>query len=426
MSPEASLAKNGWGVFGGNIGNTLFLSSVFRTLNTAETQAVVDCLFPEKGVADIDQMAAEINERFSAWVIPLANAFRPGWERALGNMTRLVRRLKIPCVVVGVGIQSPLGTAVINNDRTCDSAKKFATAVLDHSETIGVRGELSQQFLVNLGIPKDSVDVIGCPSLFNNPGDLQVVRKVDRIGKTDPVAINITPSKPPFDPSLLGPLTETYPNMIYVAQQYEELRLLLWGIDWTTTYPDLPVHSQHPMYQQDRIRFFLDPPRWRAFMSNQVFAFGSRLHGNIAAVSAGTPALLIAHDSRTSEVAQYHSLPYLTVHESPSDSIIDRFYDKADFTKFNQRHPQLFQHYVDFLEKNGLSHIFQEGNANPQYDALLASAQYPEPVGVLEAHLNPAEQQLLRKLAWLRKDQATDKQRASRGYDFGFVPKQVA
>lgn len=422
MSPEASLAKNKWGVFGGNIGNTLFLSSVFRTLNTPSTPAVVDSLYPERGGHDIDRMAADINDRFSAWVIPLANSFRPGWESSLNNMTRLIRRLTIPCVVVGVGLQAQLGSSHVDNAKTDEAARKFTEAVLDHCATIGVRGELTRDYLISLGFSSSSIDVIGCPSLFNNPGDLEIVRRVDKIQPMDPLSINITPSKPPFAPTLLTQLVKQYPNLIYVAQQYEELTMLLWGTDWMPKYKDLPVHVQHPMYQQDRIRFFLDPIRWREFMQSRIFCFGSRLHGNIAAISSGTPALLIAHDARTLEVARFHAIPHITVDESPTDSVVDRFYDRADFTEFNQRHPQLFVNYTQFLEKNGLAHIYQAGNENPAYDALLASVDYPEPVGVVEAHLDHTGRELLRKLAWLRQNRDVDSLRAATGYDFGYVP----
>lgn len=50
------------------------------------------------------------------------------------------------------------------------------------------------------------------------------------------------------------------------------------------------------------------------FLNDSDLTFGSRLHGNIAAVLAGTPALLVTKDSRTRELAEYHHLN--AIHES--------------------------------------------------------------------------------------------------------------
>ncbi|AGS69543.1 hypothetical protein [Streptomyces collinus] len=50
--------------------------------------------------------AARINAEFDAFVVPLANAFRPSFENALKRLTRLITRLRIPVVVLGVGAQT--------------------------------------------------------------------------------------------------------------------------------------------------------------------------------------------------------------------------------------------------------------------------------------------------------------------------------
>lgn len=40
------------------------------------------------------------------FIIPLANAFREDFVEELRNLTKLIRKLKIPCVVIGVGVQA--------------------------------------------------------------------------------------------------------------------------------------------------------------------------------------------------------------------------------------------------------------------------------------------------------------------------------
>ncbi len=99
-----------------------------------------------------------------------------------------------------------------------------------------------------------------------------------------------------------------------MAQNIQTLELMLHG-----TYPmgkkgtmlrtGVPVTLEHPLIRQNRVRFFLDPKAWFAHLANYDFSFGTRIHGNIAALLAGTPALLLAHDSRTLELAHYSRDP---------------------------------------------------------------------------------------------------------------------
>ncbi|MDR0848345.1 MAG: polysaccharide pyruvyl transferase family protein [Propionibacteriaceae bacterium] len=422
VSPEASLARHGYGVFGGNVGNTLFLSSVFRQLNTASHRAVVDSSYLERNRSEPKSLAAQINERFSAYAIPLANAFRPGWETSLSRLTEIIDHLTIPVVVVGVGVQAGVGRVESIPSSVRDAATRFVEAVLDHSASVGVRGELTASFLHSCGFSSEEITVIGCPSLFNNPGDLQVMRRVSKILPDDPIAINMAPSAFSANLRVFNSMLRRYPNMIYVAQQFEELEMLLWGTDWTTKYPGLPLHTDHHMYEEDRIRFFLDPIRWAEFMRTRLFAFGSRIHGNIAAISAGTPALVIAHDSRVSEIANYHRIPTIPSARDLDDSIVDTLYELADYSEFNKQHPENFARYTQFLEANGLAHIYQPGQANPGYDKLLSEVDFPSGVGVVEAHLNFGGRELLRKLAWLRQGMGEDKKRWVGGYMPAFRP----
>jgi polysaccharide pyruvyl transferase WcaK-like protein len=46
-------------------------------------------------------------------------------------------------------------------------------------------------------------------------------------------------------------------------------------------------------------------------MRGMDLALGTRLHGNMAAIAAGTPGVIIAHDSRTGELGQTMHLPHL-------------------------------------------------------------------------------------------------------------------
>ena len=57
--------------------------------------------------------------------------------------------------------------------------KAFVRAVLDHGPSIGVRGELTAEYLRSLGFR--DVEVVGCPSMFAWGPDLRVERKVPEL-----------------------------------------------------------------------------------------------------------------------------------------------------------------------------------------------------------------------------------------------------
>ena len=70
------------------------------------------------------------------------------------------------------------------------------------------------------------------------------------------------------------------------------------------------MHRSHPFFAERRTRLYADPWPWLADLAAFDFSFGTRIHGNIAALLAGTPAYVLAHDSRTLELARYFEIPH--------------------------------------------------------------------------------------------------------------------
>ena len=76
---------------------------------------------------------------------------------------------------------------------------------------------------------------------------------------------------------------------------------MLWGEEHAQeTDPGIP-RPDHPLVTEDRIRFPVEAWTWLEYLRDFDFATGTRLHGNVAALLAGVPAVLLAHDSRTLE-----------------------------------------------------------------------------------------------------------------------------
>jgi polysaccharide pyruvyl transferase WcaK-like protein len=88
-------------------------------------------------------------------------------------------------------------------------------------------------------------------------------------------------------------------------------------------------------------------------MKNYDFVFGSRFHGNIIALQAGTPACLICHDTRTSEMAEFLGLPFVRIKDIQKIDV-DFLYDQVNPNAIQARYRQLYPEYKRFLRVNGL------------------------------------------------------------------------
>lgn len=392
---ESTLTQD---VFNSNSGNYLFQHAIWKSLATPGTEIVSNGTLSERERPEPGD-AARINEQFDNFVIPLANAFRPDFAKRLVKLTELIKDLTVPVTVIGVGAQAGVAMSTEGLVGMKSTVKAFVGAVLDRSASIGVRGEFTRKYLVELGFPEASIDIIGCPSLFLHGPDLAVHKRVDAITADSPMALNLTPEVPGIG-AFSTTQAERHPNLTYIGQDANDLRLLLWGVPFPHVDDDLtPTHMRHLLYQSDRYRLFLDMWTWYDFLATQDFAYGTRFHGNVAAILARTPAMLLAHDSRTLELASYHEMPHRIVSEFTEDIQAAELYDSVDFSSFNKAMPDRFARYVAFLERNGLEHIWQEGKANPSFDAQVASTTFPPVVKTL---LSSDGTELATRLRWLR------------------------
>ncbi|MCW4457823.1 polysaccharide pyruvyl transferase family protein [Microbacterium sp. MPKO10] len=420
VSPEASFARNRSGVFGANVGNLLFTNAVYRAIYVPGSEVVVDSLETES-VRVNDKYVDRINSEFDVFVLPLANAFRTQFLPWLDRLSAVIERLKIPVVVVGVGAQLGLsGDYSGVSDKTNASVARFMRAVLDHSASVGVRGEITADYLNSLGFGEEHVDVIGCPSMYDNGRQMTVEKKTVPPSKGARLGLNVTPSIPGMGKNLMA-VAEQYPNSVYIPQEHRELALLLWGQKVAGKLAQgVPGDTSHPLYKQDRIRFFLDPQTWRDYLSTCEFAFGNRIHGNVAALTAGTPAVLLSHDSRTLELAQYHGIPYRPVPSAEEGIDVGHLYADADFTELNRVSSENFDRYTAFLGKNNISNIFDHGQANSDYERQLSSTSYPRPVGTLYADDREA---LISRVRWLWQGVEADQGRRVGAYTPPFAPR---
>lgn len=401
LSAEETLRR---GALAQNAGNLLFGQSVYRTLSTPNTEITPD-LFEAHRNGNDAAYASMINETYDRFVIPLANAFRPAFRGSLRRLTHLVRKLDIPVTVIGVGSQHKLGDSSVTDEGLERDVSAFMSAVLDRSASVGVRGQFTAKFLQQLGYGEEHVDVIGCPSVFMNGRPEPLEKSVGHLSSESPIAMTVSPYVGKLN-AIVKSHSERYSKLVYIPQNQSDLNMMVWGEDrakpkslWN------PTHTQHPLYVQDRMRFPLDPRTWTEYLSNFEFLFGSRIHGTIAGILAGVPSLLLVHDTRTLELAEYHEIPYVLLTDLRKDIDARDLFERTDYSAYNARQPEALARYTAFLEKNGIDHIFKKGNDPTEFDRQLSGADLPPMVGTLFASAPEGRFAILNRIKDLHAEQ---------------------
>jgi hypothetical protein len=378
MSHERSLTIRHDGVFGTNAGNMLFYTAAWRTLLTDGAHLVADGYSTERDRPQ--RVAARIDGEFDRVVIPLANAFRTSFVPQLDRLTEVIRRLNVPVSVLGVGAQFGLSAGVETaSPELRESVRSFVAAVLDRSPSIGVRGEFTRAFLADLGFAGDRVDVIGCPSLYGF-GGRGIIAPKTHLHEQSALAVTYSPYLRDVGP-FVDQVTRAYPKSVVVPQTVEALALMLHGRP--TRYADkrdLPESPEHELYRADRMRFFVDATTWIDTLRDRDLVLGTRIHGTIAGLLAGVPSILIAHDSRTRELAEFHAIPHRTKAALRRVNI-DKWYGQADYDAFTARHSVNRATFRDFLGRHGLDHTLDE--EQPRFDREIAAVDLAPPVGVV-------------------------------------------
>lgn len=421
LSQEAAFARKRAGTYSGNAGNLLFTNAVYRLLNTPDAEVVSDSLTTErKGMtkAHIER----INSEFDHFVLPLANSLRPSFKDGLARLTSVIEKLTIPVTVVGVGAQLPYSGDWSSIDAGIhQGVRRFAKAVLDRTASIGVRGEITKQYLEWLGFADQQVDVIGCPSMYDFGRSPRVEKHVESLTVDSKIAVNVD-HRVPDSFRVLSQNYDRFHDAIFVSQNQQEAALLMWG-EPIANYPEqLPGDIHHDVYRNGDIRFFQDPRRWIEFMETRDFVFGTRLHGTIAGLLAGTPSILLTHDSRTQELADYHQLPHLPLATNLDKLNAEELYDRTDLTPLNATRAENFDRYISFVERNGLEHIHQRGRANTAYAAQLASAPFSP---ALEPLTSSGPEILVSRMRWLWQGVEADQHRPNNAYEPPFTPPNI-
>lgn len=313
-----------------------------------------------------DSEIDEIRETADAIVMAASNFINEKSDFEAG--ARTLERLKLPVIVLGIGAQAPDTSA--KNLALKEGTKRFLYLLSELSVTIGVRGEYTAEILNGLGIK--NCTVIGCPTYYINRNENFAVN-VKRLEKDEEFApvLNYSYLTQKCDEAIYKYAFQNKLDVIGQSQLIENH----WkqGVPIDPQNEKLASHeknvAQHytnilgsdideiKRYFQNHFYQYYDVEQWAKEIRKYHFSFGTRFHGNMIAFQNGVPALLVTHDSRTQELAEFCNIPYLKAADLENGIHLRQWYSELDYGKLNREYPLKYKAYKEFLRANHFDEV---------------------------------------------------------------------
>lgn len=360
----------------GNIGNLLYTNSILRNIITGPNFNI------QSNRYDYEKFTpGYVNKNFDCFIIPLADAFREDFMDELNTLTNFIKKLKIPCYVIGVGLRDKYEPTFKNGFSFDKDVKKFISAVLDKSSIVGVRGQITADYLSQLGF-KEGRDhtVIGCPSMYNYGPNLHVEKPL--ITTNSRISLNASLTAPDVVKNLLTRTAKEIPNYTFVPQTTRELKYLYTGISFKHNDEYIPYDTDSPLFEGNHCMFMLSPRTWFNYFKNQgiELSVGSRLHGNVAALLTGVPAIFLLKDARERELNDVHHFNSFPTNELTEKTTIWELIEKSDFSCFEKYQLENYRNFVNFLDKNGIPHVDQTVRGKVPFTKYIKDVEVKRPV----------------------------------------------
>ena len=334
-------------LIGGNTGNLLFSWSTLNLFKEVPHENFTKTYITLKN---------HLNDyEFDYFLLPLANTFRENNDEELIFLINLLKKLSCKVLLNGIGGQ--FGKVGFHNFSNEKLIREFIELLIEKTVSIGVRDARTKEYITGfLGYSEAKVVVIGCPSV-------RILNKKLKAKEYLPfnadfkLAVNYTPGS--YDRKwgcFIDGIFKNYTNSYAVLQDLDEGKLISYGKNLLglKRHDLIPTFTEHPIIKNNRYKLFFNPIDWIDEMNEFQFSIGTRIHGNIAAILAGIPALVIAIDSRTAGLAQTHHIPYIWFDELTDKTRIEELYYRSciEMTNFYAHLDEINERYFGFIKEN--------------------------------------------------------------------------
>jgi hypothetical protein len=289
-------------------------------------------------------------------------------------LAKNIERAALPVVVFGLGSQADLnGPSEIT---AAPETVRLLKVISDHSRKIAVRGAFTAEACARLGVK--NVEVVGCQSMFWHRSPRFSWKLSDQVAEApDKIAFNFTDA--PSEANLINQAMARGHDLIGQQNDAEEdlaqktggsrPASLELGSGGLGTFPvvgnagvgiafekGLIDPRQYERWIRDHFFQFREPEPWLSHMRRYCFSYGSRLHGNMAALIAGVRALWIVHDMRLKEVCDHFCLPWIELKDVRAGVKLEALYERADYSRVLQVYPDRYLVLFEYVDRAGLPH----------------------------------------------------------------------
>jgi hypothetical protein len=304
-----------------------------------------------------------INDSVDCLVIAAANQLNPAWD--FGAVATQLEKIRVPLCVVGLGAQWHGDVVGL---RLSEGTVRFAKVLSERTRVIGVRGERSGSVLDKIGV--QNWDVVGCPSHFINQSEPRLGWRVaarfrDKGATPDKVIINfdvgsdmaraLGRTQAMVGDALVSFVCQAPSAAVAMARGESVSR----EKDYAVIMDTFALTS--PGFKLRAIRSataFFSVDAWLEWCRAYDLSIGTRLHGNIIAMQAGVPSIVITHDGRTEELASTLSMPAIGIAKfSECERTLDELFRACAFdpAAFDANRIILLRKYIRLLEWVGVS-----------------------------------------------------------------------
>lgn len=280
-----------------------------------------------------------------------------------GWLADRLERTRLPVFLVGVGAQASNSKEI---PKVTEGTLRLLNLVKDRSISISARGTFSCEVLSHYGIK--NARPTGCPSLLlMGPEGPQasLMREVSfdaccmhatRHGfrQTDPFQTFLY--RQAFSRNIDLVLQSEVADIHYVANELADDIIRTKAEEATAAVYGNEDRVKVANYLSKHGHVFTHYPDWIKYMQQRSFCFGTRIHGTIAALIAGTPATLIVHDSRTAEMADIMGVPRVPCETIPIDGDIDisSLYRKSQMESFSGNFTFYYKNFLAYMSENAI------------------------------------------------------------------------
>jgi polysaccharide pyruvyl transferase WcaK-like protein len=331
-----------------------------------------------------------VNENCDALILKGSNYFHRN-----GNLSRLLSdnvlsRLKIPMIMIGSGLQA----GSMKEGELAPEDADVLRQLSDRCASISVRGYASAELLATHGI--HNVSVTGCPTFFWQQQRELRIRRPEREHAVFTFFHGLLRDQPDRYRKQFEALELLRRRAEQVTVELQGEALLLqdlfmtehWHVDAghrieRTEVPGLSQQRRIPLdaeaLRAEALRTYSEwaSPTMIEWLSRSTFfswdicdyldllgsaglVAGTRLHGNLMALSNGTPTYFLTFDRRIEELAELMAVPRCALDKVTPD--FDPF--EADWAPVESAYRDLRNRMIRFLEVNRLRHRLGEVDPN--------------------------------------------------------------